>query len=287
LPAGTDRRIAAIAGIRFRGGILLRVTLNDKTVHGTRPSGEARPCRRLFALRAWTALALCAPLAWLAMVLLPDPAKRWRGMRLFCRLVLRLAGIRFAIRGGEVLTAARGPCIIVSNHTSFLDVVLLGATLPRPVRYVAKAELARRWTTRWPLTGIATLFVERFDRRRALGDYRHIVATARDGPPLLFFAEGTLQAEPGLLPFQPGAFVCAAAARLAIVPIAITGMRAILPGDSRCPGPGAGTVTILPPVTVDDTHLRRGEIAERLRGETRARILAVVGEPDLPDTPLA
>lgn len=234
----------------------------------------------LFALRAWATLVVCAPLAWLAMVLLPGIERRWRAMRLFCRLAFRLAGVPITLRGAEYLPPAGEPCILVSNHTSFLDVVLLGALLPRRVRYVAKAELGRRWTTRWPLAAIDTLFVERFERHQALADYRHIVAVARDGPPLLFFAEGTLRAEPGLLPFQPGAFLAAAETGLPVVPVAISGLRTILPGDCRWPRPGAGVLTILPPVRPEGEPAGRGALAEALREETRARILAVCGEAD-------
>ncbi len=236
-------------------------------------------------MRAWAALILCTPIAWLAMVLFPTAASRWAGMRLACRLVFRLAGVPIVLHGADHLTRAGDACIIVSNHTSFLDVAILGALLPRRVRYVAKIELARSWTTRWPLAGIGTLFVERFDRRRALEDYRRIVAIAGEGPPLLFFAEGTLRAEPGLLPFQPGAFLAAAEKGLPIVPIAITGLRAILPGDSRRPRPGAAALTILPPVSADGAGRQRASIANALRDETRARILAAAGEPDLAALP--
>jgi 1-acyl-sn-glycerol-3-phosphate acyltransferase len=240
---------------------------------------------RLFALRAWAALIVCAPIAWLAMVLLPSADARWAGMRLACRLVFRLAGIPITLHGGEQLTGASPASIVVSNHTSFLDVVILGALLPCRVRYVAKRELARSWKTRWPLAGIGTLFVERFERRRALADYRRIIAAAADGPPLLFFAEGTLRAEPGLLPFQPGAFLAAAERRLPIVPVVISGLRAVLPGDSRRPRPGAASITILAPVGVEDGHIddgsrRRAPVAAALRETVRARILAVSGEPD-------
>jgi 1-acyl-sn-glycerol-3-phosphate acyltransferase len=238
-----------------------------------------------FALRAWTALVVSAPIAWLGMVLLPTLRLRWAAMRFACRLALRLAGIGVTVEGAKHWPRPPRPCIIVSNHTSFLDVVLLGALLPEPVRYVAKAELGRRFTTRLPLTRIGTLFVERFERRRALADYRHIVAVAAKGPPLLFFAEGTLRAEPGLLPFHVGAFLAAAETGLPIVPVAIRGLRAILPGDSRWPRPGSATLAILPPVIAAAEGLHRGEAAERLRQETRARILAACGEPEIGEPP--
>jgi len=272
--------LATVAGDDFSGTNVLRLTLNDKAAHMIGRAAPGSGTNHLFALRAWVALVVCAPVAWLGMVLLPGAMRRWGAMRLACRLALRLAGIPVSLRGGEHLTAA-GCCIVVSNHTSFLDVALLAAVLPRPVRYVAKAELARHWSTRWPLAGIGALFVERFDRRRALDDYRRIVATAGDGAPLLFFAEGTLRAEAGLLPFQPGAFLAAAETGLPIVPVAITGLRAILPGDSRQPQPGPAHLTILPPVHANRAGRQRGATAIALRDETRARILAATGEPDV------
>lgn len=236
----------------------------------------------VFAARAWIALVLAAPPAWLGMLLLPRPAWRWRAMALACRLALRLAGVPVSVRGRENLADGAGPCLIVCNHCSFLDVLVLGAILPRPVRYVAKAELARSPLTRGPLKGIGTLFVERFDRRRALKDYRLVVAAAAaSGPPLLFFPEGTFRPTPGVLPFQTGAFLCAAEARLPVVPIAIRGTRAILSGDSRFPRKASVAVTIGAPLPPAPASVRRHEAAMRMSDAARAFVLRETGEPDL------
>mgnify|MGYP000721221297 CR=1 FL=1 len=52
-------------------------------------------------------------------------------------------------------------------------------------------------------------FVERFDRHRGASDARRIMRRAREGDALVFFPEGTFQAEPGLMRFRTGAFAAA------------------------------------------------------------------------------
>ncbi len=109
-----------------------------------------------------------------------------------------------------------------------------------------------------------------------------MVVAAASGPPL-FFPEGTFRPTPGVLPFQIGAFLCAAEARLPVIPIAISGTRAILPGDSRFPRRGSVTVTIGAPLPPAPAGARRHDAALRLSAAARAFVLEATGEPDRAD----
>src|SRR5205085_7779296 len=62
-------------------------------------------------------------------------------------LLLRLTLRRMSVEGLESLPA-RGPVLLASNHTSYLDVVALCALLPIDFVFVAKQEVAT-----WPLIG--------------------------------------------------------------------------------------------------------------------------------------
>ena len=90
------------------------------------------------ALFGWLLFALIAPPTWLLTALAPRPAAAWRVNRLAARLILRLAGIALTVRGLELLP--RAPCVLVANHASYLDGILLAAALPAgcPHAFVAK-----------------------------------------------------------------------------------------------------------------------------------------------------
>jgi 1-acyl-sn-glycerol-3-phosphate acyltransferase len=234
----------------------------------------------LFAGWCWAALAFVAPCAWLGTLVLPRLAWRWRAIRAAARALLAATGMRLQVSGAQNLP--QSPCVLVANHASYLDVLALVAALPRPVAFVAKVELRDSWLTRLPLDRIGTCFVERFDRRKGLEDYRRIAMIAREGRSPLFFPEGTFRRTPGLMPFRMGAFACAVEASLPVVPVVLRGTRAILRSGSWFPRPGAIGVTIAPPV-VPDGGGDRWTAAVALRDQVRAVMLRLSGEPDMRD----
>jgi 1-acyl-sn-glycerol-3-phosphate acyltransferase len=244
------------------------------------PPSASPPWRRLYPYWAWTVLALATPVFWIAAALAPSVRAAWWVLRLGARAVLRATATPLRVEGLDNLAACDRPLILVANHCSYLDVLVLMAVVPRPIAFVAKAELGRPWTTRLPLDRIGTLFVDRFDRRRALADYRRVVTAARDGRTLLFFPEGTFRPEPVLLPFQPGAFLAAVEAEREVVPIAVRGTRDILPSGTNRPRWAPVTVTIGPPITPPADLESRQAAAEVLSRAARTFIAAHCGDAD-------
>lgn len=235
--------------------------------------------RRLYPLRAWCALAILAPLAWIAAVLAPSPRAAWRVLHGASRLALAASATPVAVHGRP--PASVPPVVFVCNHASYLDVLVLMAVLPAPVGFVAKAELGRSWLTGPPLRRLGTLFVERFDRRRGLIDYRMIAGAARLGRSLLVFPEGTFGRRPGLLPFHMGAFAAAVAAGLPVVPIALRGTRTLLPAGSRWPCRSPLEAWFGAPIVPAGGH-DRWTAATVIRDSARRWIAAHCGEPDHP-----
>jgi 1-acyl-sn-glycerol-3-phosphate acyltransferase len=235
---------------------------------------------RAFALRARLAFWSVAPLAWLAVVLAPGRTWSRRALRAACRTILALAGARVRVTGKDALCAPRGPFVLVSNHRSYLDVLVLTAALPLSFAFVAKAELGRSWISRWPLARIGTLFVERFDRRQGLADFRKVATETAAGSSVLFFPEGTFGPDDGLRPFHPGAFLAAVHAGAPVVPVALSGTREVLPPGSRRPRPGCLRVAIGAPLPAEGEGGagggpgRRGRAARarELSGQSRAFI---------------
>jgi acyl carrier protein len=269
-------------GARDTGKTILRLALSAVM-------SEARRLHRLFssgiyALYGWTTFLLLAFLTWPAVVFAPRADRRWSVLRNAARLLAKACFIPISVRGKENLPIGR-PCVLVANHASYIDSFAVVAAVPLEFRFVAKAELAGKRITRVFLDRLDTQYVERFDMQRGIENARHIAVEARQGKPLLFFAEGTFTRMPGLLPFHMGAFLVAAEADIPVVPIAIKGTRSILLDDTRFPRRGTVTITIGKPIARAPIQAHPTsdfwKEALRLRDACREHILRYCGEPDL------
>lgn len=232
---------------------------------------------KLYAAYAWTLFGVFGSLSWLGIMLLPGARLHRAVLRLCVRGALRLAGIGLRVTGREHLQEA-SPCIVVANHASYLDAMVLIALLPAGYGFVAKRELARNPLLRIFLERLDTHFVERFNPRQGASDMRRLARAAKAGQALVFFPEGTFTRAPGLAAFRMGAFVAAVQADLAILPVALRGTRGILRSGSWQPRRGNIEAEFLPAVHPQDSDW---QAAVRLRDASRAAILARCGEPDL------
>ena len=138
--------------------------------------------------------------------------------------------------------------MLVSNHGSYLDGVVLVAALPHPCTFVAKRELRDYAIARIYLQRLDTVFVERFDARRSVADAGQLADAVAQGRSLLVFPEGTFVAAATLLPFHLGAFVAAARAGAPVVPVALAGTRDLLPDGTWWPRRARLEVTLCDPV---------------------------------------
>jgi lyso-ornithine lipid O-acyltransferase len=115
----------------------------------------------------------------------------------YYRLLARLLCIRIITRGAQV---AGRPVLIVSNHVSWVDIVVLAAIAP--MVFVAKREVAS-----WPLIGWAArvqkvVFVDRGRRQQTPDSVKAIAERLADGHAVVLFAEGTSGDGNRVLPFR-------------------------------------------------------------------------------------
>ena len=236
-----------------------------------------RLAQRLYGVWCWTAFLPLA-LGTLALVLVAPGLERRRSIaRGGARAFLAAAGIPLSVRGLEHLPP--GPCVVVANHASYLDGVVMQAALPPRFAFVIKKEMVNVPLASLLLRRLGSEFVDRTKREARAADARRVLKRAATGQAIGFFPEGTFAPEAGLGPFHAGAFVTAARAGLPVVPVALRGTRAILPAEASLPKPGRIEVELLPALAPGTSDER--DRAERLKREARAAILARVGEPDL------
>jgi len=235
-----------------------------------------------FAAYAWLVFWLLAPPTWAAVALVPHPSLNRRLIHAMARLFEFLTATPVSVQGRERLP--HGPYVLVANHASYIDGIILCAALPPSFSYVAKREFLDRFIARVFLKHLGAEFVERFEAARSTEDARRLALAAQAGRSLFFFPEGTFGRTSGLLPFHMGAFLAAAEAGVAVVPVALRGTRAILRADQWFPRRAAVSVTIGAPILPAG---RDWAAAVRLRNAARAYILSHAREPDLANEPVA
>jgi 1-acyl-sn-glycerol-3-phosphate acyltransferase len=223
------------------------------------------------AFAAGFALALTLPF----VTLMPTLGLRRACGRLGTRAALALALVPVRIRGLEHLP--EGPCLVVSNHASYLDGPLLTAALPGRFTFVVQHEAAG-----WPvfgriIRGMGVTFVNRSEARAGASATRGLIRRLQQGDSLVVFPEGTFEDEPGLLPFRKGAFLMAVHAGLPVVPVAIRGSRRLFGGTPPRVRWNPVEIELFAPLAPSGDHRHA---IEALRDEARRAVLARCGEPD-------
>ncbi len=231
----------------------------------------------LYAGYSWSLMVIMSCVCWTLVAIIPVSSLCWRLVQTFARTLLRLTGTPLKVRGVEQLPAS-GPMIMVANHSSYIDGMVLMAALPHPVSFVAKAEFKKNIFTHIFLSRLKTEYVERFDTQKGIDDAHRIAAASQDGRSLLFFPEGTFYRMPGLHGFHLGAFIVAAEAGIPVVPVTVVGTRSILRGGTWFPRRGAIDIAIGSPITPTGQNWNA---ALDLRNKARKIILGHCGEPDL------
>jgi lyso-ornithine lipid O-acyltransferase len=163
---------------------------------------RVRVARRGLAVMAWT---LAAMLIQALCLVLPGRAKV-RFARLYWAMVARLIGIEVRVIGATARREAGRPVIYVSNHSSWIDIPVVGGVLDGC--FVAKGDVAG-----WPVIGTIarlgrTVFVSR--TRTSTGRERDAMrAVLKAGDNLILFPEGTSSDGSRVLPFRTSFFAIA------------------------------------------------------------------------------
>lgn len=189
----------------------------------------------VYGCYAWGVLAALALSCGGLVALLQRPTLGRRIARFAAHMLLRLTFVPTSVDGLDRLP--HRPHVLVVNHTSYLDAILLTALLPPVPGYAltAKREFADQRLIRVLLTGLGAIFIERFDVKRSTEDVDLMAAALLRGDNLLVFPEGTFSREAGLKPFHAGTFVAAAKAGAPVVVAGLRGARTALRDETWWP----------------------------------------------------
>jgi 1-acyl-sn-glycerol-3-phosphate acyltransferase len=187
---------------------------------------------------------------------------------------------RAHVRGRERLRW-RGGAVIVANHLSLVDILVLYG-LYRPFKWVSKAELFKVPAVGWNMVLNDYVRLIRGDRESIKAMMAHCRRHLAQGSPLLIFPEGTRSRDGKLQAFKDGAFRLAKEANVPLIPVALQGTYEALPKhglvlrrrmDAR--------VQVLEPLD----PARFGSVAE-LRDAARAAIARATGQGEPAAAPI-
>jgi 1-acyl-sn-glycerol-3-phosphate acyltransferase len=139
-------------------------------------------------------------------------------------LVAHLA-CRYSVRGREHVPKT-GPILIVVNHLSWFDPMLLGVILSRRVWFFMKAEMFD-----WPVIGWLSRVTGQIPVNRGASDraaLEQALSYLKEGRAIVIFPEGTVERQEQMIPAHAGVAMLALRSGATVLPIAHTGTRRVL-----------------------------------------------------------
>lgn len=127
---------------------------------------------------------------------------------------------------GRKYVPLKGPLLIVANHLSWYDPILLGVVLPRRVWFFSKAEIFR-----WPIIGPICKRTGQIPVNRGESDRAALekgIAYLREGKALMIFPEGTVARQEQMIAAHAGAAMLAIRTGATVLPVAHCGTRRVL-----------------------------------------------------------
>jgi 1-acyl-sn-glycerol-3-phosphate acyltransferase len=193
--------------------------------------------------------------------------------RSWARAILFFTGVPAAIEVSDE-AAALPQAIYMSNHESGIDILLLLLVIPQDVRFLAKRSLFWVPFMGWSmwLAGFVPVDRRRIDKAKdVLSELDELLAK---GTSILVFPEGTRSRDGTLGPFKKSGFLMALKSGVPIVPVGVSGARAVLGAQGMVVRRGPVRVRAGHPIPTADLLVRdRPALMRRVREE----ILALSG----------
>jgi len=219
-----------------------------------------------------TTIALWLPLmALVRLVTLPfDRDAYWTGY-----LFRKIGNVSFALSplwsakvSGTMPADPRNPYVVVSNHESFVDILLI-SHLPWEMKWLSKVELFNIPVLGWLLRLARDIPVKRGKASSAVEAMQRCRDKLQHHMSVMIFPEGTRSETDEMLPFKDGAFRLAIESQVPILPIVVTGTRPALKKHSWRFGRSEAEVRVLEPVSTEG--LKKADV-----GMLRDKVFAII-----------
>lgn len=236
--------------------------------------------RTVLSIWAWfvlgvTVLTVVPLVAVVRLVTAPFDPGRYHAGLLFRKIAVihqKLNPLwRFSV-SGEVPIDGRLPYVVVANHESFVDILLI-SHLPFEMKWMSKSEFFKIPLLGWAMRLAGDIRLERGDRKSGAKALLECRNRLDERVSVMIFPEGTRSHSGELGEFKDGAFRIAIGAGVPILPLAVVGTRTALVKHDWRFGSSHAEVRVLDPIPTDG--LTKHDV-EALRDRTRAVIVAAL-----------
>ena len=162
-------------------------------------------------------------------------------VKLFFALPVRIY-LRMKVCGAANVPAS-GAAILVANHASFLDPIVLGSACPRKIHFIVLRAMYDWWRLRWFYWGMQTIPVRREEEARAI---KAALSCLKRGHVVGIFPEGGRSSDGILQDGKQGAAMLAALSGAPVIPARIRGAFESLPIGGKFPRPAPVSVRFGP-----------------------------------------
>ncbi len=203
--------------------------------------------RMLRAVLVWLGISLATLLFGIPAIVAAfvPPRGDWflRFARGWARTILAFSGVSVRVLRPERLRGP-APVVLVANHESLADILVLLAHVPLQVRFLAKRSVFSIPVLGWSIRAAGFVPVDRGDRARSASTVEAALSRLESGRSVVIFPEETRTRTGEMLPFKKGAAVLALHSGRPLLPVAISGTRQILSRESFLPRPGRVVLAI-------------------------------------------
>ncbi|TDR18499.1 lysophospholipid acyltransferase family protein [Marinicella litoralis] len=169
------------------------------------------------------------------------------------KIILWITPVKLIKKGTENI-AAQQSYVVVANHQSTYDILVIYGYLPLDFKWVMKIELRKVPFLGFACEKMGHIYVDRRNRQASIQAMEAAKEKLIDGTSVVFFPEGTRSSGSNILPFKKGAFRMAKDLQLPILPVTIQGADQVLASDGFFITPGQIRLTFHQPITVKEIN---------------------------------
>ncbi|XP_054143396.1 1-acyl-sn-glycerol-3-phosphate acyltransferase alpha-like [Melozone crissalis] len=211
---------------------------------------QVKPAFRFFCKATFYKLWLFT--IGIAVAILSIPRGRNVENMMFLRILTMplkyIFGIQIVVKGKENLRTKK-PFVLVLNHQTSLDILVMMEILPRRCVPIAKKEILYMGTFGLACWLSGVIFIDRKRREESIGTLTEVAHSLhKDNLRVLIFPEGTRNHGGSMLPFKRGAFQLAVKAQVPIIPVVLSSYNNFYNQKEKKFTPGKMIIQILPEV---------------------------------------
>lgn len=169
------------------------------------------------------------------------------------KIILWITPVAVRTVGSEHIQANQS-YVVIANHQSTYDIMLVYGYLPLDFKWVMKIELRKMPFVGFACEKMGHIYVDRRNRKASIQAMTAAKEQLVNGTSVFFFPEGTRSNDSVLNPFKKGAFRMARDLQLPILPVSISGADRVMPTGSLTILPGRIKMTFHDPITVEQIN---------------------------------